>query len=430
MLTPIIREDLLYYIWKTKSFEMSNLKTVDGQQIEIIEFGNQNYDSGPDFSNGKIKIGNTTWVGNVEMHVYSSDWERHCHDVDKAYDSVILHVVFEHDKEVFTTSEHLIPCLELKNRIAKPIMSKYAQLIANNNWIACEKHINKVEDHTISFWLQRLVAERVGRKTGTLRKILDQTKTNWEESLYICLARYMGARVNMDPFESLARATPYVLIRKNRNELHKIEALLFGQAGMLEANFDDEYFVELKREYRFLAKKYKLKSQLPVSWKFARMRPVGFPTIRIAQMAKILYQNDRLFSRIIFENDTKVLKSIFKVKPSSYWENHYRFGKEAKFMEKNVGESFLDQLIINVVCPIVFLYGKYIADERYCERAINHLEKLKAEKNNITRKFKTIGVNCTTAADSQALIQLKKNYCNEKQCMTCAIGSAIIKQKR
>lgn len=428
MLTPILREDLLYYIWKTKSFNMTNLKTEDGQPIEIIQFGTQNFDSGPDFSNGKIKIGNTLWVGNIEMHVYSSDWERHCHDIDKAYDNVILHVVFEHDKEVFTTSEQFIPCLELKNRIAKPILSKYAQLIANNNWIPCEKQISKVEDHTVSFWLQRLVAERMGNKTGYFKKILDQTNANWEESLYIYLSRYMGARVNMDPFESLAKSLPYVLIQKNKNDLHKIEALLYGQSGMLQADFKDSYFQELKKEYKFLVNKYKLKSIPPISWKFARMRPVGFPTVRIAQLAQMLYNNDRLFSKIILENDTQELKKVFKVNTSPYWDYHYRFGKESKFKEKNIGDTFIDQLIINVVCPVVFLYGKYIADEDYCERAIGHLETIKAEENNIVKKFKSIGISCKTASDSQALLQLKHVYCKEKQCVACAIGSAIIKQ--
>jgi len=428
MLTPIIQEDLLYYIWKTKTFDMSNLKTSDGQVIEIIQFGTQNMDSGPDFSNGKIKIGDTLWVGNIEMHVYSSDWVRHCHDIDKAYDNVILHVVFEHDKEVYTTSEQFIPCLELKDRIAKPILSKYGKLLANNNWIPCEKQIVKVPQHTISFWLQRLIAERVESKTDYLKKILNQTNTNWEETLYIYLSRYMGARVNMDPFESLAISLPYLLLQKNKDDLHKIEAFLYGQAGMLEANYQSNYYKELKREYRYLSKKYDLKHIPLISWKFARMRPVGFPTIRIAQLAQILFKNDRMFSNIILEEDTNELKKLFKVKTSSFWDYHYRFGKEAKYKEKNIGDTFVDQLIINVICPVVFLYGKYIADERYCERALRHLESIKAENNNIVKKFKSIGVSCKTASESQALIELKSNYCNKKQCITCVIGSSILKE--
>ncbi|MEM9544699.1 MAG: DUF2851 family protein [Bacteroidota bacterium] len=429
MLLPIIREDLLYYIWKTKSFDLSELTTTDGQPIKIHRFGNQNFDAGPDFSNGKIKIGNTIWVGNVEMHVYSSDWERHCHDVDKAYDNVILHVVYEHNKEVFTTTEQKIPCLELKDRISKELLKRYSQLIAEKNWIPCEKQLKQVEEHTLSFWLQRLVAERIDSKTGVIKTILDRTNTNWEETLYISLCRYMGARVNMDPFESLAQSLPYVLVQKKRNDIHLIESLLFGQAGMLEANFKDDYFQSLKEEYRFLARKYKLKSLSPVAWKFARMRPVGFPTIRIAQLAQILFQNDRLFSKIIFEEEISRLRKLFKVKTSTYWDTHYRFGKDAKYQEKNLGNGFIDQLIINVISPMVFLYGKYIADEQFCERAIGHLESIGAEENKIIRNFKSLGVSCKSAADTQALLQLKQYYCDEKQCMSCAIGSSILKQK-
>ena len=426
MLTPIIREDLLYYLWKTKSFDLTDLTTEDGQSIEIIHFGTQNFDSGPDFSNGKIKIGDTLWVGNIEMHVYSSDWERHCHDIDKAYDNVILHVVFEHDKEVYTTTEQFIPCLELKNRIPAKILSKYSQLLTNDNWIPCEKHIAKVKSHTVSFWLQRLVAERVESKTQYLSNVLARTNNNWEETLFIYLSRYMGARVNMEPFESLALSMSYVLIQKNKNELQKIEALLFGQAGMLEANFEEEYFRGLKAEYTFLVKKYALKSIPPISWKFSRMRPVGFPTIRIAQLCQILFQSENLFSKIIEIEDIDELRKLFKVKASPYWNHHYRFGKESTFKEKTVGDDFIDQLIINVVTPIVFLYGKYIAEERYCFRAINHLESIKPENNKISRKFRSLGIKSTSASESQALIQLKKKYCYEKKCMTCAVGNALI----
>lgn len=429
MITPIIREDLLYYLWKTKSFDLANLKTTQDQKISIIQFGNQNFDSGPDFSNGKIEIGGTLWVGNVEMHVYSSDWERHCHDIDKAYDNVILHVVFEEDKEVFTTSEQRIPCLELKDRIPLKILKRYSQLLANNNWIPCAKHISKVESHTISFWLQRLVAERIESKTKYLKLLLEQTNSNWEEMLYISLATYMGARVNKEPFETLAKGLPFLLVQKNRNDLQRIEALLFGQAGMLEGSFKDEYFVKLKSEYKFLVKKYKIKPMSPISWKFSRMRPVGFPTIRLAQFAQILYNIDRLFSQLILENDIKEVRKALKVKPSEYWSTHYKFGAKSKYLEKNLGDGFIDQLIINVICPVMFLYGKQTADESYCEKAIQSLEALKSEKNKVVRNFAAIGIKSKTASDSQALLELQNKYCKEKLCVSCAIGNSIINMK-
>ena len=427
MLTPIIREDFLYYVWKTKNFSQNNLISTSGDKIEIIEFGNQNFDSGPDFSNGKVKINDTLWAGNIEMHVYSSDWDRHCHDLDKAYDNVVLHVVFEHDKEVFTSLENKLPCLELKSRISNSILKNYSKLISGNSRIPCTHSIHKVEDHVIRIWLQRLVAERIETKTKYLKEILQSTKFDWDETLYIYLSRYMGARVNMEPFELLSRSLPHILLQKNRHDLHKVEALLFGQSGMLEANFKDEYFMDLKKEYSFLARKYGLRPIPVVSWKFARMRPAGFPTIRIAQFAKIISSQDRLFSQIINETDTQKIRSIFRIEASPYWDNHYRFGSESAHKVKKIGEAFIDQLFINVLSPVIFTYGVHFSDERYCERAIAHLDTIKSEDNKITREFKSLGIIPKSASESQAMIQLKKNYCDKKHCMSCSIGNAIIK---
>jgi hypothetical protein len=427
MLTPIIREDLLYYLWKTKSFNLSDLLTEDGQPIEIIDFGNQNYDSGPDFSNGKVKIGETIWAGNIEMHVYSSDWERHNHDLDKAYDNVILHVVYEHDREVHTTTEQFIPCLELKNRIPKKLKQNYSQLISNNNWIPCENQLPNVPNHTVTFWLQRMVAERLESKTEYLKSILEYTNNDWEETMYVFLMRYMGARVNMDPFESLAKNLPLSIIQKNKDVLQTIEALLFGQAGMLLATHtSDNYYESLKSEYLFLSKKYQLTNIPPVSWKFARMRPAGFPTIRIAQMAQIICNTEHLFSQILDAKEIKSIRHLFHAIPSEYWEDHYRFGTDSIYKEKHLGDGFIDLIIINVVSPILFLYGKSIADEQYCERAIKHLESLKPEQNKIITNYKALGIKTSSAADSQGLLQLKKAYCDPKLCLSCSIGNKLI----
>jgi len=408
-------------------FDMSDLETEDGQKIEIVDFGNQNYDSGPDFSNAKVKIGDTLWAGNVEMHVYSSDWERHCHDLDTAYDNVILHVVYEHDREVHTTTEQFIPCLELKSRVPKDIYKNYASLLTNNLWIPCEKQISMVPEHTVSFWLQRLIAERLETKTQYLKTIVELTKMDWEESLYIFLMRYMGAKVNMDPFESLAKNLPLKLIRKNKDDLMTLEALLYGQSGMLMADFADDYYQKLKNEFRFLSQKYSLTPIPPVSWKFARMRPAGFPTIRIAQVAQILFHNEQLFSQIIEIEDTKQLRKLFKVTPSEYWEDHYRFGTESKPKVKSIGDGFIDLIIINVVCPVLFLYGKSIGNELYCDRAVSHLEEIKPEKNKIIRGYQSLGVSVSSASESQALLQLKKSYCDKKRCLSCSIGNKLIK---
>ena len=427
MLTPIIREDLLYYLWKTKSFDLTQLYTTDGERIEILDFGHQNHDAGPDFSQGKIKIGDTTWAGNVEMHVYSSDWERHSHDLDKAYDNVILHVVYEHDREIRTTTEQLIPCLELKDRIPKQIKSNYARLISNDLWIPCQNQLGDVGEHVITFWLQRLVAERLEEKTTYCKLILESTNTNWEETMYIMLMRYMGSRVNIEPFEALAKNLPLPIISKNRGDLSKIEALLYGQAGMLKANWTDPYYVSLQQEYQFLAKKYNLTHINLVSWKFARMRPAGFPTIRLAQVAQVLNNTQQLFSKILELKDLKDIRSLFQATPSEYWEDHYRFGQESSFKEKAVGQSLIDLIIINVVSPMLFLYGRSTGNYNYCDRAIRHLEGIKAEKNKITTGYRSAGIKAQNAAESQALIQLKTKYCNKKNCLSCSIGNTIVK---
>lgn len=430
MLTPIVREDLLYYLWKTKTFDMIDLKTICGQSIEIIDFGVHNHDAGPDFSNAKVKIGDTIWAGNVEMHVYSSDWEKHSHDLDKAYDSVILHVVYEHDRQIHTTTEQLIPTIELKQRIPADIKHNYARLISNNNWIPCESQLPSVAAHTVTFWLQRLVADRLESKTAYLQTILSLTHNDWEETLYIYLMRYMGVRVNTDPFESLAKNLPLALIQKNQDDLYKIESLLYGQAGMLMADHADPYYQSLKSEYAFLKQKYKLTHIPPVSWKFARMRPAGFPTIRLAQMAQILYHTRHLFSQIKEATNIEGVRSLFVAEPSEYWSHHYRFGTESVHKDKALSRSFANLIIINVVAPILFLYGQSIDDRNYCDRAIELLEAIKPEKNKIITNYKELGMPILSAADSQAALELKKKYCDAKRCLSCAIGNSLVGKKR
>ncbi len=424
----VVKEDLLYYLWKTKSFEYRDLTTQDGLSVEIIHYGHQNHDSGPDFFDAKVKIGDTVWAGNVEMHVHSSDWDRHAHEVDPAYDNVILHVVYDHDKEVYTANERRLPCIELKDRIDKRIQKKYARLVTSKQWIPCEKILPEIDSGYIAMWLQRMISERLAQKTDYLSRIVESTGRDWEESTYIFLSRYMGAKVNTEPFETLARSLPLAILLKNKDDLHKIEALLFGQAGMLEGNHTDLYFKSLKKTYNFLSKKYGLNPLEPRYWKFAKMRPVGFPTIRIAQLAKIIYLTNHIFSTLISEKDTREIKRIFEIEASSFWDDHYRFGKESPHQVKKIGAGMIDLIIINVVAPIIFLYGKSIDNQEYCDRAIDHLDRVKPEKNKITEKFKSLGVQCKTAVDSQALIQLKKEYCDYKKCASCAIGSRILKK--
>lgn len=428
MINPIIREDFLYYVWRTKSFDIIDLKTIDGQDVEILDWGYRNNDSGPDFSNAKVKIGETLWAGNVEMHVYTSDWEKHAHDTDPAYNNVILHIVYEHDKDILNAKDKKIPTVTLASRIDPNLHNNYADIIASESWIPCARHINKVPTHIVSFWLQRLVAERLTLKGDYMKSLHQQYNGDWESVAYIFLSKYMGAKVNGEPFEALANSLPLTILMKNKDDSNKIEALLYGQAGMLSANYKDDYFLTLKEEYNFLKKKYDLRSINPTSWKFSRMRPVGFPTIRISQLASIISNMDGIFTSITEAKDIQTLRSLFSVSAHPYWDTHYRFDKESSQKKKSLGKSFVDMVIINVVCPLLHLYGQSIDSQSYSEQAINHLESLKAESNAITKRYKELGVKCNSAADSQAIIQLKKDYCDKKKCMSCAIGNFIIQK--
>ncbi len=427
MIQRIIKEDLLHYVWKTKQIDTLSLTTTTGLAVEILDWGVHNHDSGPDFFNGKVKIGDTIWAGNIEMHIFSSDWEKHSHDTDPAYDNVVLHVVYEADKDIFTTLETKIPCIELKERIDSQIKEKYSQLIHNNKSIPCEKMIANIDSLTINMWKDRLVAERLSTKAISIKTILDKYEYDWESAMYITLARYMGSRVNTETFELLGHNLPLHIIRKNVDEITKIEALLYGTAGMLGVSYKDEYFISLQREYTFLAKKYSLTHIPPVMWKFSKMRPANFPTVRIAQLAQILYSQPSLFSKILDTSDTVDLRELFEVTASPYWESHYRFDTVSKVCrQKTLTNAFIDLILINVVAPLLFLYGQEKADNQMCDRAITLLESIKSEKNAIISKWKELGVDSTSAMDSQALIHLKNQYCAVKRCLSCNIGNKIV----
>jgi len=429
MIQPIVREDLLYYLWTTKNFNHSELKTIHGKEVTIVNYGLRNDNSGPDFSDGQVLIDGMLWAGNIEMHVYSSDWDKHCHDLDAAYDNVILHVVYEFDKEIITSKERTIPTIELKGRIPRNILSGYARLISNNLWIPCENSFYKINQDQIYFWLQRLNIERIEEKSRRLKAILSENEFDWEESSYIYLARYMGSKVNRDPFEHLARILPKKLLVRNSYSVDNLEALLYGQAGMLQADFEDEYFKNLKNNYSFLKLKYKMQPMIPVSWKFSRMRPTGFPTIRISQFAQLIKNIGPIFSTIIEMEDTNDLKQLFQSQASDYWKTHYTFGKRTNSTSKKLSSSFIELLIMNVAIPLMYTYGSYIGNEMYVERALFHLENLSPEDNKIIRGYNKLGFKAKSAADSQALLQLKLNYCDKKHCLSCSIGNTLIKAK-
>lgn len=422
-----IKEDLLHYLWRTKRFDVNDLQTTTNEPIVVQEFGAHNTNAGPDFLNAKIKIGETLWAGNVEMHVRASDWLLHAHGEDAAYDNVILHVVLEEDVEVKRSTGERIPCLELRTRIPLKIANTYQKLQDNEFWIPCQAHFMDVPDMTKQFWLDRLLVERLEQKTKLIEIVLHKNQNDWEETFYQFLARNFGVKVNAAPFEWLAKSLPQRILSKHKDSLFQIEALLFGQAGMLKRDFEDDYPNELKKEFQFLSRKYQLSPIENVAWKFLRLRPANFPTIRIAQFATLTYQSLHLFSKVLETNSLAEVQTLFEVKLSDYWQDHYVFDKPSTSRNKSLGKSTVQLLIINTIAPFLFLYGTKRGIQKHRDQAFALLEAIPAERNSIIDNWKELGMSPKSAYETQALLQLKNVYCNEQKCLSCAIGHSIIK---
>jgi len=422
-----MNEDFLYYVWQFKLFD-NDLKTVSGAPIRLIDMGQRNEGSGPDFFNARIKIGNTEWAGNVEMHTKSSDWIKHKHQNDPNYDSVILHVVYECDMMIKNAADEEIPCVELRGRIDEKLFFRYRNLIASRHWVACAPQLNKVPDLIIYSWLDRMLAERLERKTDYIEAFLQASKGNWETAFYYALARNFGFNVNGDPFEQLARSIPLDVLAKNRDRLFKIEALLFGQSGMLNPRLKDEYSQRLILEYEFLSNKYHLKPIAGYQWKFMRLRPGNFPSIRIAQFARLIFKSTHLLSKIIKTEKLSQLKEFFQLEASEYWTEHYSFGKKSKSKVKRMGDRSFDLILINTLVPFLFVYANHQKDEELRERALNFLSQTKAEQNSIIKRFRETGISANNAGQSQALLTLKEDYCKYMKCLDCAIGNHLIRK--
>ncbi len=432
-----MREDLLHFVWRTRRFDFQQLTTTEGAAINIQHFGEHNTHAGPDFHNAKIQIGETLWAGNVEMHLKSSDWNRHKHSNDRAYDNVILHVVLEEDEPIFRDrapnslreSGERIPCLELKKRIDNKLSKTYLKLLHSEHWIPCQHHFFEVSDLKKTLWLDRLLVERLEVKTQAIANRLEQNKNHWEETFYQFLARNFGVKVNNDAFEQLARATPLIHLSKHKNDLFQIEAMLFGQSGLLEKEFEDDYPNHLKKEYQFLKTKYQLEPIAAVNWKFLRLRPANFPTIRIAQFARLIYQSAGLFSKILEIKSVEEVEKLFKLELSDYWKTHYTFDKESPQKSKKLGKTAIHLFIINTIAPFLFLYGKWKKEESFKDKALELLEQLKPEKNSIINGWKDLGLEPESANQTQSLLQLKNEYCNKKRCLECQIGAAILSER-
>ncbi len=423
-----IREDFLHYLWRTKAFNFDDLTTFDGIPIQIIDFGEYNTDAGPDFLNARIQIGSTLWAGNVEMHVKASEWLKHKHQEDRAYDNVILHVVFENDEIICRKNGEAITTLELRKRIPPNLSSQYLRLLNSETWIPCQYHFLGISDITKSLWIDRLLVDRLEGKMMDLSKALTDNGQHWEMTFYHRLARNFGSKINSEPFELLAQKTPLLTLAKHKNSLFQIEALLFGQAGFLQEDYVDDYPKELKKEYLFLQKKYNLTPLLPVIWRFMRLRPANFPTVRLAQFAALIHHSTHLFSKVLEAGTLETTQQLFKdIEVSEYWQSHYKFDKASKPQLKKLGQSTIDLFTMNTVVPFLFFYGREKGLKEYENRALLFLEQLAPESNHIIDKWQELKFKPKNAYQTQALLELKRNYCDEKRCLQCAIGNQILK---
>ena len=415
-----MREEFLYYLWENRLTD-KDLKTAEGEAVEVVVTGYRNTDSGPDFLEAKIQIGDKLWVGHVEIHVKSSDWNRHGHQNDKAYQNVILHVVYENDIQV-----NDIPTLELKGHFDETLFAQYQKFISSKGWIPCEKNIAQVPVFTRLSWLDRMAVERLESKSGTVNKILEANQFDWEDALYKLLMRYFGLKVNNEAFEYLSNILPFKTLLKHADNLLQVEAMLMGCAGFLEDNFTEEYPLLLKREFGVMKVKFNLLNMPAERWRFMRMRPSNFPTIRLAQMAQLIHKNGCLLSKIKAAKNTVEVKALFDVEASEYWETHWRFSVSTESKPKHLGETTADVLIINAVAPLLFCYGKLHKDESVCETALQFLEDTEAEDNAIIRHYASCGITAENAMQTQALLHLYSYFCKRKRCIECRVGNVLL----
>lgn len=421
-----MNEEFLHYIWKYKLFEKETLITTNGQPVEILSTGFQSSNAGADFINAKVKIGDTLWAGNVEIHIRSSDWNRHLHQNNNDYNNVILHVVYHHDQDIYNAQQQAVQTVVLQFK--EEIFERYKQLKNTNQTIACADSLPTIDSFTLTHWREKLLIERFENKTQIIENLLETTKNDWNESFYIFLARAFGFNINAYAFEMLAKSLSQKILAKHKNQLFTIEALLFGQAGMLEKqDIEDQYYRNLQKEYIFLQKKYQLKPVESYLWKFLRLRPINFPTLRISQFAVLIFKSHSLFSQIIKIKNLEDLEKIFDLQTSEYWQTHYTFGKISPKKKKTLGKTAVHLLIINSIIPFLFFYAKKIKNTVLEDLAFEWLEKLPSEKNKILEEWKNLGLKIENAAHSQAFLQLSNQYCALQKCLDCAIGNRILK---
>ncbi len=419
-------ERLLQFIWQFQHFNRSELRTEQGDLLQVIFPGSLNHDQGPDFLEAKIRLQEATWAGNIELHLNTSDWLKHSHQTDANYKNIILHVVWKNDDVHQDLPLLQMPTLELQPRVSSLLLQRYEEWMNNPCFIPCEKNLHQLNALVWISWKERLAIERFQRKSAYILQIFSTCNHSWEETLWWMMARNFGIRVNAEAFEAIARSIPLNVLSKHKNQIHQLEALLFGQAGLLDKRFNEDYPVLLQKEYRFYRRKYNL-TRVFVALKFLRMRPSAFPTLRLAQLAMLIHQSTHLFAQIKEAGSIQAVENMLNVAANDYWNYHYRFDDLTSFKIKNVGDEMAGNIIINTIVPVLFAYGLYHHNHVYMDKAMKWLQEVAPEKNRITRGWIKTGIKQFHAYDSQSLIELKTQYCDHKRCLDCAAGNALLK---
>ncbi|UXP33170.1 DUF2851 family protein [Reichenbachiella agarivorans] len=423
-----VQESFLHFVWNYQRYDHADLRSTQDLPIEIYKIGNHNTDAGPDFLNAKLSLAGIQWHGSVEIHVNSSDWNHHNHHLDEKYNNVILHVVWNHDVDCYRSDGEVLPVLELKNRVPIALIDRYKKLVYDPHEIPCQDQFSQVRDIDKLSMLDQMAIERLRRKSTLILDRLERNKGSWEETVYQLVAQSFGFKKNADSMLKLAEVLSHKVLLKQQTDRLDTEALLFGVAGFLDQTGLDEYAEKLTERYAYLSKKYRTGDfqMLRVEWNFLRMRPGNFPTVRLAELSAFIFAHAKFFHLILHHTSIKELRQLFEAELSPYWQVHYDFGKKSTRPHHGLGSASIDVLLINTVAPVLAAYSQYVGDELYMDRAVDLLHQLKAEKNRVIEAWQNMGMSAKTAFDSQALLELKNEFCLKKKCLSCKIGLKLI----
>ncbi len=427
MKTHRIPEAFLHFLWKTRRFDHQALRTTHGEFLEVLDAGQHNRHAGPDFLQARIRIGRRLWAGQVEIHVRASDWIAHKHPFDPAYQNVVLHVVWEEDRPIYLADGSRLPCLELKDRTPVALLAQYRRLQQSRLKVPCTSRLAEVSSLTRSAWLDRMLAERMELQAQKLADVFERTQSDWEQSLRVSVARAMGLPANADAMQELMLRLPHTLLARYRDNPARMEALFFGQAGLLQGAFRDDWPRELQKNYRFLQRKHGLKPLQALHWKWSRMRPASFPSLRIAQLAALCSKHASWFSAFRQMKSVDEIKAFFKLQTSDYWTAHHHWQRPSAGNLSQPGKELVERVVLNALAPLFFFYGQQSGDPAYQQRALHWLHQLPAENNRITRMWRDLGWDIKSAEHSQGILHLQRTYCERRRCLECAVGHALLK---